>query len=229
MSIIPKKIHYVWFGNNPFNDLEKHCLDSWKKHLPEYEIIEWNEKNFDVQKYPFTQKAFIEKKWAFLSDFVRLKVLYEHGGIYLDTDMEVLKSLDNFLEHGLFLGMESSDKVNASIVGSKAQHWLLKEVLKEYENQTEYIAIPIIVTRVLERYLSIKNSRQTHDDIVIYPTPFFYPLSFGEKFNKKMITNETYTIHWWNYSWGSWKSKLLKKLGLFNFIMKLKNKFLKTK
>lgn len=227
MSKIPQKVHYIWFGDNPFNDLEKRCQASWEKYLPEYEIIKWNEANFDVQQHSFTQKAFAEKKWAFLSDFARLKILYDQGGIYLDTDMEVLKPLDKFLEHDLFVGMESKTHANASIIGAKSQHWFIKELLSEYDHLEEYISIPVLMTRVLERYIKVENELQTYEDITIYPSPVFYPLPFNEKFSQTMLTADTYAIHWWNYSWGSWRAQLLKKLGLFEFMLGLKAKISK--
>lgn len=227
MSRIPKKIHYIWFGDKPLSELEERCIASWRKYLPDYEIIKWNESNFDVKKHPFTQKAFMEKKWAFLSDFARLQILYDYGGIYMDTDVEVLKPLDVFLEHDLFIGMESNTHINASILGSINEHWFLREILEEYTNLEEYTAIPVIMTKVLERYTKAENKLQTYKDITIYPSSVFYPLPFNEKFDKKMITSDTYTIHWWNYSWGSWKAQVLKKFGIFELVLKLKNKLSK--
>lgn len=223
-TTIKKKIHYFWFGDNTKNNLIQNCITSWQKKLSNYEIIEWNEKNYDINKSVFTQKAFAEKKWAFLSDYARLDVLYQHGGIYLDTDMEVLKPLDIFLKQGLFLGMESPTHINGSIIGSQPGHWLLREILDEYNTLQTYETIPTIITRVLERYITTNNHVQTYQDITIYPNEYFYPFGFGENFSPACITENTYTIHWWDHSWGSIKARLLRKLGLLKTARWVKNK-----
>jgi len=220
--MIPKKIHFFWFGGTPQNELLIKCLKSWQQHLPEYEIIEWNEDTYDVSKNAFTQKTFSEQKWAFLSDHARLDVLYEHGGIYLDTDMEILKPLDQFLEHELFLGFESSSHVNASIIGCVKHHWLIKECLEEYETMTEYETIPKVITKVLQKHYSLEQDMVNTNGVAIYPAEYFYPLPFNQRFNKAMITKNSFGIHWWNYSWASPASKLLKKLGLLSLAVKIK-------
>ena len=104
--MIPKKIHYCWFGRNPLPESAKKCIASWRKYFPDYEIIEWNEDNYDVNKIPYTQQAYAAKKYAFVSDYARFDILYQHGGIYFDTDVEVIKSFDDVLEHGAFMGCE---------------------------------------------------------------------------------------------------------------------------
>lgn len=225
MSKIPKQIHFFWFGNNPKNQLFERCFNSWKTNLSEYTITEWNEANYDVNKNDFTKRAYAEQKWAFLSDYARLDILFHQGGIYLDTDMEILKPLDRFLNDGLFVGMESDKHVNASIVGAEPKHWFLKEVLEEYEKLTEYKTIPILITDVLKRYMTIDNNKiQTHQDLVVYPSNYFYPFAFDQKINPELVGDDTYGIHWWDYTWGSWRSRLLKKLGLFKIAVRLKNK-----
>lgn len=107
--MITKRIHYCWFGGKPLNNLGKKCLKSWKKYLPDYEIVEWNESNFDLNCCRYVQEAAKEKKWAFVSDYARYKILYEQGGIYFDTDVEVLKSFDDILANGAFMGCENPD------------------------------------------------------------------------------------------------------------------------
>ncbi|MBR0278262.1 MAG: hypothetical protein IJQ50_07375 [Clostridia bacterium] len=104
---IPKKIHYCWFGEEKHSKKIKKCIKSWKKHCPDYEIIEWNEKNFDIHCFKWVEQAYNNKKWAFVSDYVRLFVLYNYVGIYLDTDVEIIKPLDKFLKHNLFSEMEN--------------------------------------------------------------------------------------------------------------------------
>src|SRR5690606_23315459 len=126
----PKVIHYCWFGNKKKPPLVVDCISSWKLYLPEFDIIEWNEKNTDLN-HPFLKKTFKLKKWAFVSDFVRLKVLYEFGGIYLDTDMLILKPLDVFLKDNCFFGAEDDKYINAAIIGASKEHPFIKECLLE--------------------------------------------------------------------------------------------------
>jgi len=215
--MIPKQIHYFWFGDAQKSELLRKCLKSWEQHLPEYKIIEWNESNYDVTKNAFTLKAFSEKKWAFLSDYARLDVLSEHGGIYLDTDMEIIRPLDPLLSHGSFIGMESATHANASIVGAVANHWFIQEVLDSYTHTEPYVTIPVKVTAVLQKYIPIKDKQQNYRDVFVFPHEYFYPFSFTETFNPNCLTENTYSIHWWDHSWGSKKAKVLKKLGLLRF------------
>ena len=114
--MIPKTIHYIWFGGNPLPEDAKRCIDTWKKYCPDYEIKEWNESNFDVAQNDYIKEAYEAKKWAFVSDYARLKVLVEYGGIYMDTDVEVLKPLDRFLSERAFSGFEDADAIPAGIM-----------------------------------------------------------------------------------------------------------------
>jgi mannosyltransferase OCH1-like enzyme len=184
MQPIPKAIHYFWFGGNEKPPLVKKCIKSWSTHTPDYTIRQWNEDTYDVHKNAFTEKAFKEKQWAFLSDYARLDALYEHGGIYLDTDMEILQPLNQFLEHELFLGFESASHINASIIGCTKHHWLIKECLAEYKKMTEYETIPKVVTRVLQRHFSLEQDMINKDGVAIYPAEYFYPLPFDQRFSK---------------------------------------------
>jgi len=225
MQLIPTHIHYFWFGGNEKPALVKKCVESWDTHLPEYTVMEWNEDTYDVQKNDFTKKAYADKQWAFLSDYARLDVLYENGGFYLDTDMEILKPLDRFLVHELFLGFESSSHINASIIGCTKQHWVIKECLKEYESMAEYETIPKVITRVLQRHLTLDKQMINENGIAIYPAEYFYPLPFDKKFSPSMLTENSYGIHWWNYSWASPAVKILKKIGLLHAAVRVKNIF----
>jgi len=224
--MITKTIHYVWFGNEKPNLIKK-CIKSWNEKLPDYEIIEWNENNFNVHEHPFTKKAYNEKKWAFLSDFIRLYVIYKHGGIYLDTDVEILKSFDPLLENNFFIGIEMDKIINVAVLGANNKHWLVKEILNEYEDLTEYEPIPKIATRVISKHIEITGNKQiiSNGDI-IFPPEYFYPFSYEEKFSPECITENTYCIHWWADSWGSKKIKILKKIGLLKTAVKVK-KFIK--
>ena len=120
--MIPKKIHYCWFGRGEKPKLARKCIESWKRYCPDFEIIEWNEDNFDVTKYAYSKYCFDNKKWAFLSDFVRLIVIYENGGIYFDTDVEVIKSLDNLLQYEAFYGFENEDYVATGLGFGSVPH-----------------------------------------------------------------------------------------------------------
>lgn len=221
--MIPKRIHYFW-GEPDRPPLMKKCLKSWDIYLPEYKQFEWGINNYDVNKHPFTTKAFAEKKWAFLSDYIRLDMLFQHGGVYMDTDIEVIKPLDNLLHAGVVLGMESGTHVNPSIFAARPRHWFIKEVMDEYSVLDEYIPVPVIMTKVLNRYVKeLRNEYREYKDIIIYPTEYFYPFGFNEKFTPNCITKNTYTIHWWNYSWGDGKVKILKRLGLLSIAIRIKN------
>jgi len=211
---IPKVIHYCWFGNKKKSQLVEDCISSWKLYLPEYEIIEWNERNTNL-KHPFLKKTYKLKKWAFVSDFVRLKVLYEFGGIYLDTDMLILKPLDKFLEDKCFFGAENRTYISAGIIGVLKNHHFIKECLLKYEdvksnNQTnwEEICIPRIITQVFgDKYDSDLNfNKKTEiNGIVIYPSPYFYPLNYKNREDienyKNYLKMDSHAIHLWNASW----------------------------
>ena len=134
--MIPKKIHYVWVGGKKKpKDIER-CIKSWKKKLKDYEIIEWNENNFDINSHPFTKSAYSAKKWAYVSDYIRMYALYNHGGIYLDTDNLVLESLDKFLNDRAFVGFENPNYPYTAACGCEKGHPLTKDILDYYEGRT---------------------------------------------------------------------------------------------
>ena len=205
--MIEKKIHYIWFGNSKPEKVLK-CIESWKKFLLDYEIIEWNEKNFDVEKEMKENKFFKEcyqrKLWAFVSDYVRVKVLYENGGIYLDTDMEVIKNLDPLLDTELFLGYENENVLSFGIVGTIPKNIVFKKFLEFYQNEIWksplYIVTGILTKILKEEY---KESEKINEKkLKIYPKEYFYPYNHDEEFTEKCLTENTYGIHWWGKSWG---------------------------
>ncbi|MGU8248259.1 glycosyltransferase family 32 protein [Clostridium perfringens] len=212
MSLIPKKIHYCWFGGKEKPKLVKECIKTWKEKMPNYEIIEWNEKNFDVNKIRFTKEAYENKKWAFVADYCRNWVLYNYGGIYLDTDMEVLKPLDRFLEDNSFAGVEDDENINAAIWGCKKGDKFVKLILNYYEmiNFEDYkqdlfsLAIPKIITKIAKENGYNKSITPTnfYNKTVIYPKEYFYPKR--KSWEKEIVTKNTYTIHHYD---GSWRSK----------------------
>lgn len=150
--MIPKKIHYCWFGGKPFSPLVTMCMDSWKQTLPEYEIKRWDEGNLlPLEKCLYARHAYENKKWAFVADYMRLYALYHEGGIYMDTDMLVLKSFDPLLSHDCFLGREGPGSVNFAIAGALPQHPFMHKLLQEYElfEASHYTQIPRVCTDAL--------------------------------------------------------------------------------
>lgn len=136
--MIPKKIHYIWLGGNKKSKLIEKCIASWKKYCPDYEIIEWNENNFDIGSNKYLKEAYEAKKWAFASDYIRLYVLYTEGGIYMDTDVEVLKPLDRFLECKAFSGFERKDAIPTGIMACEKGNEIFKELLSYYTDKSFY-------------------------------------------------------------------------------------------
>lgn len=208
MENIPKVIHYCWFGGNPKPPLIKKCMQSWSSVLPEYKIIEWNENNFDITENQYIREAYENRKWAFVTDYVRLKVLYEYGGIYLDSDVEVLKPIDKFLNDECFSGFESKDMVPTAIMGSVKGAAFMKELLSYYDNKSfvnedgsfDMTANTITITDKCEKKgLKLNGKKQTVEGFVLYPQKYFCPNSPARIFNKKPIG--AYTIH---HSMGSW-------------------------
>ena len=132
--MIPKKIHYVWVGKNPKSADIKKCMSTWKKHLRDYEIIEWNEDNFDINSHHFLKKAYKAKKWAFVSDYIRAYVIYNEGGIYLDTDVLVLDNFDNYLNHRAFVGFENPGAPFTAVFGAEPKHPFVKKMLEYYDD-----------------------------------------------------------------------------------------------
>ncbi len=134
--MIPKKIHYVWVGGNEKPKDIRRCMATWKKHLSDYEIIEWNESNFDINSHPFTKSAYEAKKWAYVSDYIRAYALYEHGGIYLDTDVLVLENFDSLLNYRAFVGFENPEyPFTGSAFGAEPKHPFINKILHYYDNK----------------------------------------------------------------------------------------------
>ena len=133
--MIPKKIHYCWFGGNPLPQDAKDYIESWKKYCPDYEIIRWDESSFDINSVPYVKEAYENRKWAFVTDYVRLYALYTQGGVYMDTDVELLKPIDCFLEHEAFSGFESETSVPTGIMASEPKQKAIGDLLKDYDGR----------------------------------------------------------------------------------------------
>ena len=206
--MIPKKIHYCWFGGKPLPDDIKQYIESWKKYCPDYEIIQWNESNYNLEKNDYVKQAYKNQKWAFLTDYIRLDVIYEYGGVYLDTDVELIKSLDNLLENKCYMGMEQVGTVATGLgFGAEARHPFLRKNMLQYEEnsflENGSFKPPICVgvtTKILRNNgLVRENIIQNIDGVTIYPTDYFCPLKMGT--DKITITSNTYSIHHYSASW----------------------------
>lgn len=229
--MIPKKIHYCWFGGNPLPKEARKCIDSWKKYCTDYEIIEWNESNYDLNKNEYVRYTYDNKKYAFLTDYVRLDIIYNEGGIYLDTDVEILKPLDDLLNCDGYIGMEQIGTINTGQgFGAIKGHFFVKENKEFYEkckfidengNFIKNICVPI-TTNILSSHGLIKeNIYQKVFDMDIYPVDYFCPKIMGT--NKICITNNTYSIHHFESSWKG-NNRLKRKLGYYLIPIKQKIK-----
>ena len=227
--MIPKVIHYCWFGRSPKSKLIKKCIESWREKCPEYEIIEWNENNFDINCNKYTRTAYENKKWAFLSDYVRLWVIYNYGGIYLDVDVELLKSLDDILKFDIFFATEEEQYIATGLgFGANRKNSIVKSLMDDYNNE-DYLSIngefdpipcPIKNTKVFLQLFpnitSFKNDIET-ENMRIYSTEYFCPY---DKYSHKLnLTENSYAIHWYNASWLNKKTKF--KIGIKRFLKQL--------
>ena len=215
--MIPKKIHYCWFGGNPLPESAKKYIETWKKYCPDYEIIEWNESNFDVNQNQYCKEAYEAKKWAFVSDYARFWILYKHGGIYFDTDVEVIKPLDSIIEKGPFMGCErDADKSGATAIavapglglGVNPGLGLYKEILDLYDtlhfkNNDGSLNLKTVVqytTEILVKH-GLKNTNQIQKcaGVYIYPREYFCPKNIDT--GALEITENSYTIHHFEGTW----------------------------
>lgn len=208
-STIPKVIHYFWIGGKPIPESNLRCIESWKKYCPDYKIVRHDETNYDFSKNKYMREAYEHKKWGFVTDFARLDVIYNEGGIYLDTDVEVVKSLDPLLEYEAFMGFEDSLLVNTGIgFGAKKKQKGIEKLLKIYDSlefvredgELNITPTPNTATEMLEKNgLVRENKRQNVLGIEILPTEYLCPKSFETGKIKK--TKNTYSIHHYDMSW----------------------------
>lgn len=211
--MIPKNIYYVWVGGNEKPEVFNKCLKSWQENLPDYNIIEINESNFDLQYHldnnKFFKKCYERKMWAFVSDYMRVIHLYENGGIYLDIDMQIIKNFSTLIDKEVkfFAGFEDENIVNAAIVGAIKGSEILKSVIDFYNNEiwiSPFFTIPHILTSILNSHINTKGKLKhsyISDSIKLFPAIYFYPYHYNESYNDECITKNTYGIHWWGHSW----------------------------
>ncbi len=210
--MIPQKIHYCWFGGNEKPDKVIKCINSWKKYCNQYELIEWSESNFNVNMNPYTKWCYDNKKYAFLTDYVRLLVIEQHGGIYFDTDVEVVKNIDELLSYDGFFGFETKEYVNTGLgFGSVPHHPILSQMLKEYDRlldaKSGVVNCPLLNTEALKKFgLKQDGSYQIIENIQVFPIEYFNP--FDSQTGKLTRTKNTYSIHWYAASWMSSKERL---------------------
>lgn len=207
--MIPKKIHYFWVGGKSMPEKNKTCVESWKKFCPDYEIIEWNESNYDFSECTYMAQAYEAELWGFVPDYARLDIICREGGIYLDTDVELLKSLDDLLSCKAFIGFENRKSVAPGLgFGAEPGNEILKQMRDLYhsfsfynENGTPNIApSPYYATKLLRSYgLQLNGKRQFVHGIDIFPAEYFAPLCYTD--NRLKITENTYSIHWYHASW----------------------------
>ena len=224
--MIPKVIHYCWFGRNPLPESALLCINSWKKFFPEYEIKEWNEDNYDINKIPYIKEAYENKKYAFVSDYARYDILYHEGGLYFDTDVEVIKNMDDLISIGSFMGCEatlngSGDQVAPGLgLAANPGLGLYKEMLDFYKErhfvkEDGSLDLETIVTYtsdilIKHGYDLSKKDIQTIEGITIYPEDYFCPMNYHT--GELNITSNTRSIHHYSMTWMSPQMRKEKEL-----------------
>ncbi|MDR6121896.1 mannosyltransferase OCH1-like enzyme [Bacillus sp. SLBN-46] len=219
---IPKVIHYCWFGGKEKPKVVSKCIDSWEKNLPDYEIIEWNENNFNINLNSYVKEAYSAGKFAFVSDYVRVYALYHYGGIYLDTDVEVFKSFDDLLHHTSFWGFEQENYIATSTIGAEKGNKLIKAFLDTYKDNhfintdgsKNILTNVAIITKIL-RNIGLKTNGQFQEIEgmgAFYPQTYFSPYDYINC--QTFITDKTYTIHYFYKSWLPFKVRVKGKIKL---------------
>lgn len=240
--MIPKKIHYCWFGGGKKSELIERCIDSWKKYCPDCEIIEWNESNYDITKNQYMYQAYKAKRWGFVPDYARLDIIYNHGGIYLDTDVELIKNIDKLFELDGFMGFEQNMDANGFFpvntgqgFGAKPGNDLIKQMRDLYNDLSFYEddgklnlqPSPYYNTLVLKKNgLVPDNTKQTVADITVFSSEYMCPINWK---NQKCIkTENTFSIHHFNGSWLSDEEKKKRKQErTVDFIVHIPNMIMK--
>jgi len=216
--MIPKKIFYIWLGGEK-SKLANICIENWRDKLPEYEIIELNEKSkewfdfdYEYNNCLWFKTVYDLKMWAYVSDYIRVNVLYNHGGIYLDTDVTVYKDFEPLLNHKMFIGNCLNNVPEMAVFGVEKEHKILKDMIDFYKNEIWksplYIISPVFTNILKEKYSIIPslNENIITDDITLYKPEYFNPYHFSMEFNHNCITKNTYTVHWMGSSWHNRKN-----------------------
>ncbi len=189
------------------------CIESWKQTCPDFEVKEWNEENFPVEQSPFVQRMYAERKWAFVADYARLKILLEHGGFYLDTDMLLIQSLEPLTKNLCVLGEESTGVISAGMIGAEAHHSFIEACKNHYDRETaSLITIPRVLSLVFNTYPNKAN-------LTVYPPKTFYPFDSEhiKEFHGQDLGPEVIGVHLWHYSWGHPLNIFFKKIGVYQW------------
>lgn len=219
--MIPKIIHYCWLGKGEKSELINKCIASWKKYYSDYTFIEWNESNFDIQENQYARESYNERKYAFVSDYIRLKVLYEYGGIYLDTDVEILKKNTGLEQYDFIVGFEAANRIGSAVIMSEKQNILIKSWLDSYNNRhfidlkgkSDFTPNVKKLTEILAEYgFSIDGKRQIKDNYVIFEKNIFYPYAIGDS---EINIDDSLMVHWCDGSWVSGRTKVRHQLVVF--------------
>lgn len=233
--MIPKIIHYCWFGRGQMPELALKCIKSWKKFCPDYEIKEWNEDNFNIKKAPaYVREAYKARKFAFVTDYVRLYAIYNEGGIYMDTDVEVIKPLERFLSHNAFSGFEDNNSVQTGIMAAEKGSTWAKDLLDYYHHDDRHFIlkdgttdmttnVQIITAYMIKKGLVPNNSFQNFPELItFYPHDWFCPKSWAT--GEINLTKNTHTIHHFAGSWKKTKPYYTPKLRFRIFVSNSINK-----
>lgn len=213
--MIPKVIHYCWFGRGEKSQEILHYIETWKQCLPDYEINEWNESNFDVNQYQYTKEAYAAKSYAFVSDVARLSILHKYGGIYLDTDIEVIKSFDSLLSNKSFVSFEANSQIGSGVIGAEPNTPWLNELLAQYQSESFITWLgKLLKTPNTFRFTTYFNNLQlkfNNEEQLLGNGTRVYPIEYlcAKDFNTgKLYINEyTYCIHQYTISWMNYKRK----------------------
>ncbi|MBR5125193.1 MAG: glycosyl transferase [Oscillospiraceae bacterium] len=209
---IPKIIHYCWFGGGEIPERDQKCIASWKKYCPDYEIIQWNEDNYDVTQIPYMKAAYDAKRWGFVPDYIRMDVVHRYGGIYMDTDVELIRPLDELLHYGAYAGVEAdSNCINFGLgYGAEPGHPLLRELCDhyktlEFQNEDGSLNLtpnPIIVTEYLKKRKDVHvvpGEIREAEGLTLLPSEYLCPQNFTT--GKTVLTDKTFSIHHYHASW----------------------------
>jgi mannosyltransferase OCH1-like enzyme len=204
---IPKIIHYVWVGPKEMGHLERKCIESWKNYFPDYDLILWNEDNIDFSN-EYIQNAYKNCKWSNVSNYMRVFALKEYGGIYFDTDFEVIRKFDFLEELNCFIGFETDRDlvVNNAIMGATKSHHFINDcfdlITSDFDGlELSNLSGPVLATRVLESYGPLVKEMQVINDVHVFPRDYFSPYDYDKSFCFSDLTEHTYGIHHWQMSW----------------------------
>lgn len=213
-ALIPKTIHYIWFGAKPLPTLAKQCVSSWKEYCPEYEIKIWNESNFDINQNQYCREAFEAQKWAFVSDYVRLWVLANCGGIYLDTDVELLRSFDGLLKNQAFMGFEGDNHISTAVMACEKDTPIFLKLLNSYNNRVFALSdgsfdtttnVEWLTDQLKPMGLILNGKTQQVEAMTVYSKDYFSPKDFVSR--NVTLSQNTYAIHHFDGSWFSQEEK----------------------